>query len=87
MSNRFPTGYAALRHELVEVLEELPEGACSVRRVQTSDGLEPDTQPIEADAADLDAVRDRDDLLVLAGYHGWALDVVRGLPVPAQGAP
>ncbi len=88
MSDRFPTGYAVLRAELVEVLEEAPDGSCSVRRVRTtSDGLEPDTEPVEADARDLDAVRDRDDLLVLASLHGWTLGVVKALPIPARGAP
>ena len=88
MSNRFPTGYAVLRSNLVEVLEEPSDGPCGVRYVQTwRDGLPPDERPVEADAADLDVVFDHDDLLTLARLHSWTLDVVRTLPFPARGAP
>jgi hypothetical protein len=87
MSDRFPTGYAVLRSNLVEVLDEPSDGPCSVRYVQTwRDGLPPDERPVEADAADLDTVRDRDDLLVLASLHSWTLDVVKAVPFPARGA-
>lgn len=87
----YPTGYAVLRGELVRVLALTGRGSealAEVRAVPLAEGdwlAALDTR--EVDPSDLDGVRDRDDLLTLAYLHGWPLEAVRGLSVPAGEAP